>query len=75
LGCNAEGFPIYQGDPDMLRVHKFMNLNEVQLDYFNTQVALAAQALGVDAADATTYDYQVGLGRPVQHEMHSSPYR
>jgi hypothetical protein len=54
LGCTAEGFPTYQGDPDMSRVHKFMNLDEMQLDYFNTQVALAAQALGVEDADVST---------------------
>jgi hypothetical protein len=54
LGCNAEGFAAYQGDPDMLRVHKFMNLNEVQVDFFNTQVALAAAALGVEEDDVAT---------------------
>jgi hypothetical protein len=54
LGCTAEDFPTYQGDPDMSRVHKFMNLDEMQLDYFNSQVALAAQALGVEVADVVT---------------------
>jgi hypothetical protein len=54
LGCTAEGFPAYQGDPDMMRVHKFMNLDEMQLDFFNTQVALAAQALGVEEDDVAT---------------------
>jgi hypothetical protein len=54
LGCTADGFPAYEGNPDMLYVHQFMNLNEIQLDYFNTQVALAAQALGVEETDVMT---------------------
>ncbi|KAG7344801.1 bacterial-like globin [Nitzschia inconspicua] len=51
LGCTAPGFPAYQGDPDMYRVHKFMELDEIQMGYFNSQVALAANALGVGLGD------------------------
>jgi hypothetical protein len=51
LGCNAEEFPVYQGDPDMYRVHKFMDLDEDQMDFFITQVALAGTALGVTEDD------------------------
>ncbi|KAG7370307.1 bacterial-like globin [Nitzschia inconspicua] len=54
LGCTAPEFPAYQGDPDMYRVHKFMELDEIQMGYFNSQVALAANALGVEEDDVAT---------------------
>jgi hypothetical protein len=54
LGCTAAGFPSYTGDPDMFRVHKFMNITKAQNDFFIGQVGAAASALGVVAADVTT---------------------
>ena len=52
LGCDAPGFPIYTGDPDMYRVHRFMELTKEQNDFFITQVGLSAIALGVTESDA-----------------------
>lgn len=51
LGCTAEGFPAYEGNPSMYEVHKFMFLDQNQLDFFNEQVELAASALGVANED------------------------
>jgi len=51
LGCSAAGFPAYTGDPDMLRVHKFMGISQEQNDFFITQVGLSASALGVTDDD------------------------
>jgi hypothetical protein len=50
-GCSAAGFPAYAGDPDMLRVHMFMGITQMQNDYFITQVGLAASAFGVSDDD------------------------
>jgi hypothetical protein len=54
LGCTAAGFPAYQGDADMFRVHKFMRITKEQNDYFFSQVAGAASALGVSDEDVAT---------------------
>ena len=51
LGCSAAGFPAYTGDPDMLRVHKFMGISQQQNDFFIMQVGLSASALGVTDED------------------------
>jgi len=45
------GFNSYQGDPSMYDVHRFMNLTAADLGYFITQVALAAESLGVASSD------------------------
>jgi hypothetical protein len=54
LGCTANGFPSYKGDPDMYRVHKFMRLQHNEVLYFNRQVTDAASALGVAPSDVYT---------------------
>ena len=51
LGCSASDFPSYEGVPDMYEVHKFMNINKTQNDYFIQQVGGAAAALGVTEDD------------------------
>lgn len=51
LGCSAAGFPAYTGDPDMMRVHKFMSITQEQNDFFITQVGKSASALGVTDED------------------------
>jgi hypothetical protein len=61
LGCTAAGFPAYEGDPDMFRVHKFMGITAEQNDYFINQVGLSAASFGVIAADVKAiYDYLDG---------------
>jgi hypothetical protein len=54
LGCTASGFPVYSGDNDMYRVHKFMNISLEENDFFIQQVGLSAAALGVTSEDVTT---------------------
>ncbi|KAI9772834.1 MAG: hypothetical protein M1840_008716 [Geoglossum simile] len=54
LGCSLQGgtdFPAYNGVPSMYQVHKFMNLDSAQLDYFKEQVALSASSFGVAKED------------------------
>jgi hypothetical protein len=53
IGCTAAGFPAYGGVPSMLEVHRFMDIDKTENDYFITQVGLSASALGVSAADVT----------------------
>lgn len=56
LGCTKETglpFPVYDGDASMYDTHKFMNLTQQQIGFFNSQVGLAAVSLGVSTADAT----------------------
>jgi hypothetical protein len=55
-GCTMVGkgaFPAYGGDTNMASVHKFMDLNPLQLGYFITQVGTAAASFGVATADVT----------------------
>ena len=55
LGCSqqADGsaFPTYSGNPSQFDVHRFMNLSKPEVDYFITQVGLAAASFGVATAD------------------------
>jgi hypothetical protein len=61
LGCTAAGFPAYEGDPDMFRVHKFMGISAEENDYFINQVGLSAASFGVSEADVMAiYDYLNG---------------
>ena len=53
IGCTAAGFPVYGGVPSMVEVHKFMDIDKTENDYFITQVGLSAKALGVVDADVT----------------------
>src|SRR5579859_879442 len=56
LGCSKEdtsGFPGYSGVNGQFEVHKFMNISKPQMDYFITQVGLAALSFGVSNDDAT----------------------
>ncbi|MCJ1247818.1 hypothetical protein MMC30_005033 [Trapelia coarctata] len=57
LGCSGEGmskdFPLYDGDASQYQVHKYMALDEYQVGYFITQVALAAASFGVATDDIT----------------------
>jgi len=56
LGCTMYGqgaFPAYGGDTNMYNVHKFMDLNPLQLGYFITQVGLSAASFGVATSDVT----------------------
>jgi hypothetical protein len=54
LGCTASGFPAYGGVADMMTVHRFMDINETENNYFISQVGASASALGVSTADVTT---------------------
>ena len=51
LGCTAAGFPEYQGEVDMFRVHKFMGLEQDMNDFFISQIGLAASTFGVSDED------------------------
>ncbi|KAJ3329046.1 hypothetical protein HDU93_001160 [Gonapodya sp. JEL0774] len=56
LGCSQMGkgvFGNYEGVTSMFEVHKFMALNKTEMDFFITQVALAAQSFGVATSDIT----------------------
>lgn len=58
-GCSTVGqgaFPAYGGDTSMGNVHKFMDLDPIELGYFITQVGLAAASFGVSDADVTGVD-------------------
>ena len=54
IGCMASGFPAYGGVPDMMTVHRFMDIDEAENNFFISQVGAAATALGVTNADVTT---------------------
>lgn len=45
------GFPKYSGFASMYEVHKFMDLDQNELGYFITQVAMAAASFGVAQDD------------------------
>ena len=47
------GFPKYSGANSMADVHKFMDLNPNELNYFITQVGLSAASFGVTTDDVT----------------------
>ncbi|OHE99635.1 hypothetical protein CORC01_04993 [Colletotrichum orchidophilum] len=54
LGCSQygmTGFPKYSGFASMYEVHKFMDLDENELGYFISQVAMAAASFGVAQDD------------------------
>ncbi|EXF77412.1 hypothetical protein CFIO01_05862 [Colletotrichum fioriniae PJ7] len=54
LGCSQygmTGFPKYSGFASMYEVHKFMDLDQNELGYFITQVAMAAASFGVAQDD------------------------
>jgi hypothetical protein len=53
IGCKAAGFPAYGGVADMMQVHRFMDIDEKENDFFISQVGLAAGALGVSNTDVT----------------------
>jgi hypothetical protein len=56
LQCSQYGkgaFPAYTGDKSMYEVHKFMALDNAEVTYFITQVALAASSFGVAKDDIT----------------------
>ncbi|KAL2213034.1 hypothetical protein CC79DRAFT_1315901 [Sarocladium strictum] len=54
LGCSEQGmsgFDAYSADPSMYDVHKFMDLNKAEMDYFITQVGMSAASFGVADSD------------------------
>src|ERR1700761_1812448 len=56
LGCSMvgkPGYPAYGGNSNMYNVHKFMDLNPLELGYFITQVGLSAASFGVATSDVT----------------------
>lgn len=59
LGCSSQSsddnaaFKNYQGSTSMSSVHRFMNLNQIENDYFIQEVGNAALSFGVSTADAT----------------------
>ncbi|KAL2826529.1 hypothetical protein BJY01DRAFT_255993 [Aspergillus pseudoustus] len=55
LGCSQQGgstFPNYQGRTSMYEVHRYMNLDINQMNFFINQVRDSAISLGIDADDA-----------------------
>lgn len=58
LGCSAQTangpFMTYQGMQSQSQVHRFMNLDRDQMNYFIQQVGLSAMSFGVSMEDATT---------------------
>ncbi len=54
------GFDAYDGNPSMYKVHKFMNLGKAEMDYFITQVAMAAASFGVAKDDITAVGKALG---------------
>lgn len=57
LGCSMygkTGFPAYMGVTGMAKVHKYMDLNAAQNNYFIQQVGLAATSFGASMDDVTT---------------------
>ncbi|KAK2608830.1 hypothetical protein QQS21_002687 [Conoideocrella luteorostrata] len=47
------GFAAYDGQKSMYEVHKFMGLGKPEMDYFITQVGMAAASFGVAKDDIT----------------------
>lgn len=63
LGCTQQGvtaFPAYNGGASMYNVHKFMDLSAAEVNYFITQVALAAASFGVATADIQAVGVALG---------------
>lgn len=57
LGCthySSMGFPAYAGVASQGAVHKYMDLNATQVNYFIEQVGLSAKSFGASDADVTT---------------------
>ncbi|PWN35970.1 uncharacterized protein FA14DRAFT_184804 [Meira miltonrushii] len=58
LGCSDQTqngpFMTYQGVQSMSQVHRFMNLDETEMNYFIEQVGMSATSFGVSDADAMT---------------------
>lgn len=54
------GFDAYDGNPSMYKVHKFMNLGKPEMDYFITQVAMAAASFGVAKEDIAVVGKALG---------------
>ncbi|KIW13669.1 hypothetical protein PV08_08860 [Exophiala spinifera] len=55
-GCSFQGseaFPKYQGVASMYEVHKFMDPDIFESEYFNEQIVLAAQSVGFEDPDVT----------------------
>ncbi|KAL3460744.1 hypothetical protein BJX64DRAFT_290052 [Aspergillus heterothallicus] len=56
LGCSQQGssssFPNYQGRTSMYEVHRYMNLDLTQMNFFITQVRDSAISLGISPTDA-----------------------
>lgn len=65
LNCSMQGnstaFKQYQGAPSQYNVHKFMALNNAQVTYFITQVALAAASFGVAETDIKPVGEALGM--------------
>lgn len=54
LGCSQygmDGYPAYTGKSSQYEVHKFMDLDEYEVGYFNEQVGLSAASFGVTDDD------------------------
>ncbi|KAK5130137.1 hypothetical protein LTR08_002436 [Meristemomyces frigidus] len=54
LGCthiDAPAYPAYAGDTSMYQVHKFMDLDAMEIGWFISQVGLSAKSFGVADAD------------------------
>jgi hypothetical protein len=64
------GFDAYKGRASMFEVHKFMGLGKPEMDYFVTQVGLAAASFGVAkddvsaVADSLNSIFNVACGPP-----------
>ncbi|KAH0602093.1 hypothetical protein MHUMG1_00972 [Metarhizium humberi] len=72
-GCSMQGmagFDAYNGQASMAEVHKFMGLGKPEMDYFVTQVGLAAASFGVAKddisaiADSLNSVFNVACGPP-----------
>jgi len=59
----------YQGNPSMSEVHRFMNLDPIEMGYFIQEVGLAATSFGVTSEDATT----VGMALTNAFDYRCSP--
>ncbi len=55
LGCSKFGssYIPYAGDTSMYDVHKFMGLDKAEVQYFISQVGLAAASFGVSSSDVS----------------------
>ncbi|KAG5981266.1 hypothetical protein E4U55_003122 [Claviceps digitariae] len=64
LGCSMQGmagFDAYSGHASQYEVHKFMDLGKPEMDYFITQVGLAAASFGVAKDDITAVAESLNL--------------